>query len=217
MKTYIYTLRREDSTEIRYVGKTSNLSRRYAQHIAPSSYKNKKSTWLKNWILKAKKDGVKVIIEELEVVNSNGSDEEKYWISQLKYWGFKLINLTEGGEGLSGYRHSEEAKIKLSKFRTGKKHSEETIQKLKQSHIGNFLSESTRMKISKAHKGKKLSEDVKLKRYRVPVICIEDNIRFEYVSDAAKYYGVPVSSISNQLSGLSKKLRNGKTFKYAEI
>lgn len=217
MKTYIYTLRREDSTEIRYVGKTSNLSRRCTQHMAPSSYTNKKSTWLKNWVFKARKEGVKILIEELELVNSNGCLEEKYWIAQFKTWGFNLVNLTEGGEGLSGYKHSKKAKKKMSRFRTGKKHSPETIKKIIESHTGKKLSDITKQKISDIHKGVKLSNEIKLKRYRVPIICIEDNIRFEYVSEAAKYYGVLVTSISNQLRGHSKKIRNGKTFKYAKI
>jgi group I intron endonuclease len=217
MKTYIYTLRREDSTEIRYVGKTSNLNRRYTQHMSPSSYRNEKSTWLKNWVFKSKKDGVKILIEELEFVDSDGCIEEKYWIAQFTAWGFKLVNLTEGGDGAVGYKHSKKAKKKMSKFRTGKKHSPETIKKLIESHTGKKLSDEAKKKISKIHKGSKLSEEIKLKRYRVPIICVEDNKRFEYVSEAAKYYNVCLSSISNNLKGDSKKLRNGKSFKYAEI
>ena len=37
---------------------------------------------------------------------------EKYWIAQYKSWGFKLENITHGGNGLSF--HKQESKDKIS-------------------------------------------------------------------------------------------------------
>ena len=48
-----------------------------------------------------------------------------------------LCNLTEGGEGSSGFCHSEESKQKISIWRKGKPLSEETCKKIAQNKKGN--------------------------------------------------------------------------------
>ena len=48
-----------------------------------------------------------------------------------------LCNLTDGGEGVSGFHHSEEAKQKISIWRKGKSLSKETCEKITQNKIGN--------------------------------------------------------------------------------
>jgi len=47
-----------------------------------------------------------------------------------------LLNRTEGGEGISGYKHTKETKIKLSEANTGKKHTKETKRKLSEANKG---------------------------------------------------------------------------------
>jgi hypothetical protein len=48
-----------------------------------------------------------------------------------------LCNLTDGGEGVSGFNHSEETKQKISIWRKGKPLSKETCQKITDSKKGN--------------------------------------------------------------------------------
>jgi hypothetical protein len=86
-----------------------------------------------------------------------------------------LRNLTDGGEGASGAKRSEEAVAKLCArmnsadhpFR-GKNHSEETRRKMSENRRGSNnprwnkpVSDEVREKISKANTGKKRSSDVK--------------------------------------------------------
>ena len=47
-------------------------------------------------------------------------DYEIYYISSLKIKGQKLYNLTNGGDGASGYRHTEKAKKIFSAQRKGR-------------------------------------------------------------------------------------------------
>jgi len=74
-----------------------------------------------------------------------------------------LCNLTDGGEGTSGYKLSEETKQKIRLSKIGKKRifSEEHKRKLSEAKIGKNgywknkkLSEKTKQKMSLAHKGK---------------------------------------------------------------
>lgn len=97
MKYYIYTLDCPITNQIRYIGKSNNPEKRLKHHIA---YKGKchKTSWIKS--LK----GLKPI---LSILDETGCEKEaykleQYWISQLKSWGFRLVNTTEGGEGFSG-------------------------------------------------------------------------------------------------------------------
>ena len=80
-------------------------------------------------------------------------------------------NMTFGGEGASGHKHSEESKLKMSEAQKGKKghiHSPETKLKIGMSNKIKSLSrkpisEETRKKLGVHRLGKRLSEETKLK------------------------------------------------------
>lgn len=114
MKYYIYTLSCPLSNRVRYIGMTKNLKERYANHLCVDS---KSSSYKNSWIKSLKSKNLKPIMEELD--SSDSLEEifqlEKYWIAQLKTWGFNLTNLTEGGEGTFGNIKTIETRLKLSK------------------------------------------------------------------------------------------------------
>lgn len=120
MKTYIYTL--SDDSGIRYVGKSDNPVGRLHKHLKECKMKR---THKEKWIFSLKESGKIPILEILDEIESREwCFFESYWISQLKSWGFNLLNGTSGGEGSDGFRgkkHSEETKEKLRKSSTGKK------------------------------------------------------------------------------------------------
>jgi hypothetical protein len=120
----IYTLS-DQNGNIRYVGKTNQyLKQRLYSHIkeCKTNRKSHKISWLKSIL----KKGYRPKIEILDQVDDNDWQFwEQYWISQLKYWGFNLTNLTEGGQGGNGYKHSEESREKMRKSKLGIKLSEE--------------------------------------------------------------------------------------------
>lgn len=96
MKYYIYTLSHPITNEIRYVGKTNNISKRYSAHLKDKS-KSYKNSWIKSLL----NEDLLPIIEVLEEFNNELDcyNAEKYWIEQLKIWGFDLTNLQMGGIG----------------------------------------------------------------------------------------------------------------------
>lgn len=99
----IYTLKDPITNEIRYVGKTSNsLTERLQHHFY--DLRRSKNKHKINWFKKLENLGLKPIIELLDEVDDNDwKFWERYWISQIKTWGFNLINYLEGGEGFTSH------------------------------------------------------------------------------------------------------------------
>lgn len=130
----IYTLSDPITNEIRYIGQTKHsLEERLKGHI-----KSKGKVWRVYWINSLKKRGLIPKIELLEEVEKEmGSQTEVFWISMFRCWGFKLINLTDGG-GTSTTKNiirSKEWKenIRLGKLNSNFKYSEETKLKMSES------------------------------------------------------------------------------------
>ena len=97
MKTYIYGLCCPVTEKVKYVGKTTSLKRRFAEHkhncISKSSYEN---THLMHWWKKLAAQGLSPVMVILEEVNSESwKDAECRWI---KHFGRKnLCNKNDGG------------------------------------------------------------------------------------------------------------------------
>jgi hypothetical protein len=116
MKYYIYTLEYEGIPF--YVGKTIKLNERFNKHIFESKLKRTYKEKFINKIIMKNQTIFISILDEVEIGTENYF--EKYWIEQLKQWGFKLTNATSGGEGgdyWSGKTHTQNTKNKLSKIR----------------------------------------------------------------------------------------------------
>lgn len=134
MKIYMYTLSDPLTKEVKYVGKTKSIKRRLQSHIDYARNTQRKRRYVADWILGLLNQELKPIITIIEETNSdNWAKREIYWISHFKDLGFKLCNLTNGGESNNGYVYSEE----LKEIR-------------RQARIGWIPSKSTRLKISKA-------------------------------------------------------------------
>jgi group I intron endonuclease len=91
-----------------------------------------------------KENFVKEVIDFAESMREL-NEKERYWV---KFYNCKDpvgYNLTDGGEGIAGYLHTEETKSKISKKLEGKNHplfgkhykcSEETKEKMRQAKLG---------------------------------------------------------------------------------
>lgn len=106
-------------------------------------------------------------------------------------------NISTGGESCSGYKHSDEARKKISEFNKGRKVSDETKKKLSESHKGHKHSDESRKKMSESLKGRKrkpFSDEWKRKisesRIRQRIICIETGVEYESYVDAAGKTGL---------------------------
>lgn len=126
-KIKIYTLSNPVTNEIKYVGQTKkSLAERLRNHL-----KSKEKVYRVYWINSLKMNGVVPKIELIEEVDEkDASATEIFWISIFKSWGFKLCNLTDGGE-TSTTKHIKRTKewcenISKGKIKSNFKYSEES-------------------------------------------------------------------------------------------
>lgn len=139
-----------------YVGKGNGDRFRVCHHLF------NKNLFLKNKIRKVGADNIKTHFLHENLIEEKAFFWEKYWI---KYLGRRdngtgqLCNLTDGGEGPSGIKCSEDHKRKISEAMKGKKLSKEHRRKLSKSLKGNqrakglIHSEEAKRKIGNAQKG----------------------------------------------------------------
>lgn len=118
---FIYKLIDPITFDIRYIGKTNNLTRRYNAHITRSkTHKYHSARWINSLI----KNNLKPMIEIIEVCNNdNWVNTEKYWIEYYRNF-YDLTNILEGGQSNATYGRlnkpwSDEQRINNKIARTG--------------------------------------------------------------------------------------------------
>jgi hypothetical protein len=156
---YVYLHRKGTTKDVFYVGKG------YGKRAWVDS--NRGSFWLR--VLK--KHGIVVEIVEQGLQEWYAFELEKDLISFYgrKDLGFgSLINMTDGGDGVSGRKMKEDAKKKISNARFGKKLSKEHKEKLSIAKIGKAKPQAVRNKtsVTKRKKSKK-------------IICVDNGLIFE--------------------------------------
>lgn len=152
MENYkIYLLRLKNTDDIRYIGRTrESLNLRWSKHKTNAKIDKEKSkySFRTNWINKHKDEIEIVCIEENIQTKAESCQKEIYYIELYKSLGYNLVNGSNGGEGgCEGYKHTEEAKQKISRGGKGKK--KPGVSKYMKNRI---VSEETRHKLSETLK-----------------------------------------------------------------
>lgn len=118
---YVYEHIRNDTNEIFYVGKGSG-DRCYKKIGRNQHWHN---------IVNYAGFTVRMIVEDIS--EDLALELEIELIKELRELGIPLVNYTDGGDGISGYKHTDEARAKMSEKKTGVKlepFSEEHKQKI---------------------------------------------------------------------------------------
>lgn len=192
-----------------YIGQTVKpLHRRIKDHFGKHSDCNAISGAIKKYGVDAFSVEIIEQCNDIEELNKAEIENIKKY-SSLCPNGY---NLREGGDN---YRLTDSQKNKISKTLKAKGICPP-------SRKGSMISEEHRKAISKASKRPRTREQIdKWKRNTIKtnnkkVTCVEDQLCFKSLSDAAKYYNFSVSSIWRVCSGQKTSFKN-KTFKYIGV
>lgn len=170
MRTFlIYGLADPRDGRIRYVGATDNIRRRYKVHLRGQGVKRSA-----RWIRELAGRGLLPSLVYLQRAEENNWGEaETFQIEFFRSRGMADLNVAPGGQRVPlTFRHSTEAKEKISRARKGKKFTPEHKRKIGEANRGKKHSPETRRKmsalqkliqnrpeskekVSKAHKGMK--------------------------------------------------------------
>ena len=151
---YVYQHLKADTGEIFYVGK--GMGRR-----AHDSYH--RSKYWKNIV---DKHGVIVEFLKKNITEPESLELEIATIEKYRQQGLEIINMTDGGDGTTGYSHTDEHKQTMSVALSGENNprygkegtrkgavaTPETIEKLRLSHLGKELPEEQKRKIRESTK-----------------------------------------------------------------
>lgn len=160
----IYAFQFNETNEIVYIGSSIDLARRFWQHQSDNG---------SNVILQRafKKYGIHAfnfLVLEVYDFDLNKSDQENMRIlTQIEQSYMDLFdsryNILKIARSSKGYKHTDEAKAKMSAVHSGKTISEETKALISARLKGKVVSKETRAKLSAYYKGKPRSEELKAK------------------------------------------------------
>jgi hypothetical protein len=136
----IYVLIDPRDFEVRYVGMTTRPLRvRLNAHMRDRRGDNYRI----RWINALRREGLRAIIAEIEEVPvEDWAKAERKWIAFYRAAGSRLVNATDGGEGILGWKPTPEQRRKIGE-----------LSRLK------FQDPRQRELVSRVHKGKSISEE----------------------------------------------------------
>jgi hypothetical protein len=174
---YVYTLTDPRNGMPFYVGK--GHGKRCEFHLDEAKYYTKRKSKKLNKIRKLMSLGMKPIITKVEenVSDAQAIDFECLLIAEMRDIGIPLTNMTDGGDGAKGYKHTEEHKQMMRELFVGRIFTEEHRQamsrpKSEQGRKNMALarqttlyrpSVETKKKMSDALKGRSFTEEHKAK------------------------------------------------------
>ena len=139
---------------------------------------------------------------------------------RIKFWrksNVDLANLTDGGEGISGLKHTEESKAKMgvvhigNKYNLGRVWTDEQRASMKEKKLGcKAPKETEKMKATRLENIQKSAITRRRK-----VVCLNDGKAFNSAVEASDHYNLSKSTISKICIGI-RNSAYGLKFKFKE-
>lgn len=194
-----------------YVGKSAEgVKRRFWKHLSRAFAEDGYEMPLYIDMREFGRQSFRVTLLEEVQPNQSLDEREQFWIHALNTKVPNGYNLTDGGSGTIGYKHTVEDKavmraLKSGKFDGvnnpffGKNHSKKQIEKWKRERAGRKLTSEWKTHISET-------------RQRKPVINIDTGQVFESARHACRFYGKsPDSGTAGTIAKVCQKLPKYKT------
>ena len=175
--SYVYMLIDSRNNQPFYVGK--GAGERCHFHVKEAVYYKQRKSLKLNKIRSILNDGFEVVVKKIEdnITDAQAIDFECLLIEEMRDLGIKLTNMTNGGDGAAGYKHTEEHKQYIKSIMVGREMSEQhkaNMRKPKSEEGRKAMSlarqtttyrpsEETKQKTSIALKGRLFSDEHKAK------------------------------------------------------
>jgi hypothetical protein len=192
---YVYEHIRLDTNAVFYVGK-GNGGRCFEVR--------RRNQYWKRVVSKAGGFYVRIVVDKIDEELAFLAEQEL--IAKLKLQGLTLTNITDGGEGTSGYRHTDEARIKFSKTMTRTMETYKHILRERQLGENNSAKKiGVGDKISKALTGRKLSPERRIKSslprgLNPKAVKVSFNGQeFDCIKDMAEFLEIPYTTLVNRM------------------
>lgn len=146
MKFHVYIIQNKINYKI-YVGKTNNPKKRFSKHleIARRGFSIRKEFFglVHKAIVKYGENNFSFLVLESYDIEGECLEAEKFWIeyfrTNVNKFGMNCgYNLTAGGDGISGYKMSQDAKNKISEKLSGRKLTNTHKNRISTALSGNF-------------------------------------------------------------------------------
>lgn len=214
-----------------YIGKGKDY--RHKRHLNESQLcdNSHKSNLIKKLVSNGQYPNILILKNELN--EAEAFELEKKMIKIIGRHDLKtgpLTNKTEGGDGISGYKWTEEQKVKNKNRKPSKlgyKTSDETKNKIGKANKGNtWRDDKERVKAFSLLKKEQYSgennpffgkthDEKTLKKIRKPIIMFDEDMNilneYESLTDCSKKTGFPIGKISSVANG---KIKHYKKFKF---
>lgn len=192
LKYYTYAHYTADTKELFYIGK--GIRERAWATL-------RRGNW---WNNKVNKHGGRLVeILARWETEKEALEHEVFLIKTFRELGYTLVNITDGGQGISGVTRSTETREKLRKANIGKKHSKATKTLL-----------SSRLKELKIMPSEEARKKATLKNNR-KVVCVNTGVVYDSLKEASEKTGANRSHLSAVCQG-KRKTTKGLTFSYVE-
>lgn len=140
-----------------------------------------------------------------ELTEKEAKDLESYLIAKYKTQNPDIgYNVSSGGDGNHGWKHTDEAKEKIGAASRGRVLSKDHKEKIKASNLAKWSSKETLDKVSGKNNWNAHS-----------VLCVETGKIYETMSEASNKIGAKIANISKVCLG-KRKTAGGFHWKYSE-
>ena len=201
-----------DKNGLRYIGKTKTkeIKIRHKNHLRDET-KCHRVNWIKSLTKNKQKPIIYIILDNL--TEEESLNKEKLFIKILREAGVQLVNQTNGGEGISSYKHTKETRQKMSQSRLGHPTTPETKRKISKALKGRIVTGMYGKHHSKEAKKKISDSNLKTRGKPVLQLSLEGNIitSFKGISEAARKTGFSKSCI---IACCKKKRQTHKGFRW---
>lgn len=156
----VYALVDPRDNKVRYIGKSGSGMKRVRCHMCRSSLargRTYKDKWLRELIASGNRPLVKTIAVCADKKDLNKA--EILWISYARSLGWRLTNLTAGGEGSFGLVKSPETRAKIANANRGRKHTPEAVANMREANKNHTISPETRAKMIASRKANYVISD----------------------------------------------------------